>query len=310
MNLTELVIQHLPNKKKQSHSGGWYFCCPMCVSMGETRNDTKFRGGFTPQPDGGFWYNCHNCHFKTKWNFQGRVGKNLMKFLTKLGIDSKRIPLGLRLLRRDEKIENVVIEEEDSPEIILEFDVKRLPPKSRKFEDWLNDETIPQGFIDALEYLNSRGDAVFNGWTYFWTPSKNYSMDQRIIIPFYHHGKIVGYTARTLTDNSKLSRYWAETQTDYLFNQDKLESDKDIILLVEGVFDAISIKGVASMGNLLTDRQINLLNRSQKDIIVVPDRSKTGSGLVEQAIENNWKVSIPTWDMGKIDDVASATKKY
>ena len=309
MNLTELVIQHLPSNKKTSHSGGVYINCPLCTSMGESRNDTKFRGGFTPQTDGGFIYHCYNCHFATGWTFDGRVGKNLMKFLTKIGIDSKQVPLGLRLLRNNEKVENVFIKD-DSPEVVLEFEVCRLPPKCRKFSEWLEDDQAPSEFINALEYLVSRGTAVFDGWIYFWTSSKNYSMDQRIIIPFYHHGKIVGYTARTFTENIKLSRYYANTPTDYLFNQDKLEGDNKVIILVEGVFDAIAIKGVAAMGNLLTDKQINLLNKCQKEIIVAPDRAKTGRGLVEQAIKNNWKVSMPDWDLGKIDDVASATKKY
>ncbi len=309
MNLTELVIQHLPSNKKASHSGGVYINCPMCTSMGEARNDTKHRGGFTPQSDGGFLYHCHNCKFSTRWEINGRVGKNLMKFLTKVGIDSKQVPLGLRLLRKDEKAEVTVIKE-ITVEVVLEFEVTRLPRKVRKFSEWLEDDDVPQEFISALEYLVSRGTAVFDGWIYYWTYDKKRSMDQRIIIPFYHHGKIVGYTARTFTDNSKLSKYYAETQTDYLFNQDKLEGDNKVIILVEGVFDAIAIKGVASMGNLLTEKQINLLNRSQKEIIVVPDRAKTGSGLVEQAIKNNWKVSMPIWDIGDIDDVASATKKY
>ncbi len=309
MNLTELVTQHLPSNKKASHSGGVYICCPMCTSMGESRNDTKFRCGFTPQPDGGFLVHCHNCKFSTRWGMDGRVGKNLMKFLTKIGIDSRQVPLGLRLLRKDEKAEVTIIKE-IIHEVVLEFDVTRLPPKTKKFSDWLDDEQAPPEFVNALEYLVSRGTSVFDGWIYFWTPDIKRSMNQRVIIPFYHHGKIVGYTARTFTNNSKLSKYYAETQTDYLFNQDKLEGDANVILLVEGVFDAIAIKGVASMGNLLTDKQINLLNRSQKEIIVVPDRAKTGSGLVEQAIKNNWKVSIPTWDIGDIDDVASATKKY
>lgn len=309
MNLTELAIQHLPSNKKASHSGGFYINCQMCISMGEPRNDTKFRCGFTPQPDGGFWVHCHNCKFATKWEMNGRVSKNMMKFLTKLGIDSKQVPLGLRLLRNDEKAEVTVIKE-IAQEVALEFEVVRLPRGSKRFAEWMDNDNTPKEFIDALVYLDSRGAAVFEGWDYFWTPDLKRSMNQRIIIPFYHHGKIVGYTARTFTDNTKLSKYYADTQTDYMFNQDKLEGDLKIIFLVEGVFDAIAIKGVASMGNLLTEKQINLLNRSQKEIILIPDRAKTGSGLVNQALENDWKVSMPTWDLGQIDDVASATEKY
>lgn len=307
--ILDLVIQHLPSNKKTNPSGGWSICCPMCMSRGESRNDTKFRGGLTPQADGSFVYHCFNCKFATRHEKDGRVGKNLMKFLVALGIDSRQIPLGLRLLRKDEKMAAKIVPN-DRDDVALEFNVERLPYGSRKVTDWLNEDPIPELLLEALDYLASRGNPVFEGWTYFWTNSKNYSMDERVIIPFYHHGKIVGYTARTFTDNKKLSKYYAKTQADYMFNQDKLEGDSEIIFLMEGVFDAISIKGIASMGNMLTDKQINLLNKSNKEIIVVPDRSRTGSALVEQAIEQKWKVSIPQWDFGNIDDVANATKEY
>jgi len=52
-----------------------------------------------------------------------------------------------------------------------------------------------------------------------------------------------------------------------------------------------------------------LLNRLNKDIIVVPDRDKAGSKLVERAIELGFSVSMPDWAEG-INDIGDAVQRY
>ncbi len=308
MNLTDLAIQHLPVKRKGNPGGGFYINCPMCISMGESRNDTKFRGGFTPQPSGGFLYHCYNCHFATGWEMDGRVNKKLMQFLTRLGIDSKKVPIRLRLLQPNEKAFDVAIETEEY-DVAIEFKTVELPKGAYSFESWVEDDDPPGLFYDAFEYLANRGTPVFDGWKYFWTEDKHWAWNQRVIIPFYHNDEIVGYTGRRFTNTKRISKYLSQQPEHFLFNQDKLESDTENIILVEGVFDAISIKGVATLGNALTNKQINLLNISKKRIILVPDRNKAGKKLLEQAIDQEWEISIPDWDRGVID-CANATKRY
>jgi len=307
MDITQLIIRHLPTKKKSNAAGGYYINCPMCTSRGEARNDTRFRGGVTPRSDGGIIYHCHNCGFATRWDHQGRVSKNLMNFMVALGIDSKQIPIALRLLPSNQKLETTI--DINVPEVVMDFKEIKLPRQAHSFDYWAEDDEIPEMFLNAFEYLASRGEAVFNGWNYYWSNDTKFSMKQRIIIPFYHNGKVVGYTARRFTDNEKLSKYYGETPADYLFNQDILETEVDRILLVEGVLDAISIKGIACLGNSLTQKQINLLNTCRKNVILVPDRNKAGATLLEQALDNGWEVSIPDWD-GGITDCAEATKRY
>ena len=307
MDLTDLVVQHLPSKRKSSATGQ-YINCPMCTTMGESRNDTKFRGGFTKTPGGGFVYHCYNCHYATGWELNGRVSKNLMKFLTRLGIDSRKVPIGLRLLRQNEKVTSAKIDD-DKYNVEVEFETEELPKGSLSFEAWAEEDDPPVGFYEAFEYLASRGEPVFDGWKYFWTPSKQFSWNQRVLIPFYHHRKMVGYTGRLFTKNEKVPKYYSRQPEDYLFNQDKLESDIETIILVEGILDAISIKGIATLGNTLTPKQINLLNISKKRIILVPDRNKAGRTLLDQVIDQGWEVSIPDWDRG-VDDCAAATEKY
>lgn len=307
ISLTDLVRQHLPSDRK-SNTTGFYICCPMCIHIGESRHDTKYRGGFTVNSDLGFIYHCHNCKFSTRWDFSGRVGKNLMFFLTTIGISSKQIPIQLRLLRPNETLD-VKIKESKKPDVVMSFDEIRLPSGARSFDSWVEDDEPPMMFIDAFGYMASRGETVFNGSTYYWTPDSSYGMNERVIIPFYHHGKIVGYTCRCFTGNTKLRKYYSEQPTDYMYNQDLLEDDDDSILLVEGILDSIVIDGIGLLGNSLSEKQINLLKWSGKRIILVPDMDKAGEKLLNQAIDNDWEISFPRWDCG-ITDSAAATKKY
>ena len=307
--ITDLVIQHLPLKRKSTPTGGWYINCPMCTQMGQPRNDTKFRCGITPQAGGGLIVHCYNCGYATKWEVNGRVSYNLMRFLTSLGISTKEVPIGLRLLRNDETYKYEI--KKNVIDVVLDFDEKKLPSGAKTLEQWAESDEIPNLFLDAIKYLSDRGDAIFNGWTYYWTNKTilKLCLDQRIIIPFYHHGKIVGYTARCFTDNQSIPKYYGDTPANFLFNQEILENDYEHVFLVEGVFDAIAINGIATLGNKLSQKQINLLNSSKKEIILVPDRNKAGEELVEQAIENKWNISIPDWDRD-INDCAAASNKY
>ena len=73
--------------------------------------------------------------------------------------------------------------------------------------------------------------------------------------------------------------------------------------------DAIHIEGCALGGSEISDQQVMLLNKLQRDIIVVPDRDKAGSKLVERAIELGWSVSLPEWNQD-INDIGDAVSKY
>ena len=309
MDLTQLVLQYLPSDRKTTATG-FSINCPLCVHMGESRPDTKHRGGFRLNSDKGFTYHCFNCKYRTMWEFQGRVGKNLMFFLTTIGIPPKQVPFKLRLLQANERVE-AKIDVDKEPEVCLNFDDIKLPHGCRSFESWVEDDDLPSLFFSAFSYMANRGEAVFNGSTYYWTPDTNYGVNQRVIIPFYHHGKIVGYTGRVFTGNNKLRKYYSVQPRDFMFNQELLEGDTEIIFLVEGVPDAISINGVGVMGNHLSEKQVNLLRWSKKRIILVPDRDKAGEKLIDQVVRLGWEVSLITTEWGNgVSDCAEATKRF
>ena len=80
-------------------------------------------------------------------------------------------------------------------------------------------------------------------------------------------------------------------------------------VVVEGPFDAIAVEGVALLGSEIKDQQAMLINRLNKDVIVVPDRDEAGSKLVQESIDLGWGVSMPDWD-GDINDIGEAVNKH
>jgi DNA primase len=137
-------------------------------------------------------------------------------------------------------------------------------------------------------------------------------MNQRIIIPFFHNKKIVGYTGRFAGKPPKdVPRYLnSELPGNFLFNSNVMtKNNRKFIILVEGPFDAIAIDGVAALGSTLNKNQIAWLNAVDKEIIVLPDREAKNQDLIDCAIEQKWSVSFPSWEKN-IKDAADASKIY
>lgn len=309
--VSDLILHHLPIKQRKTRSG-ISFNCPMCVVVGEPRPDTRMRGGIKIEPDGSFLYNCFNCKFSTRHEAGGYLSKNCRLFLKTIGVPENQIPIELLFLQYGQKIGRT----EDNNEAIdiegtIDFEETSLPRGSRSFIDHAESGTEDADFFEVLSYVNDRGPMILNNWQYYWTPNNWKSLNKRFIIPFYYKKKIVGWTARYASNRvpPSLSKYYSETPTDYMFNMDLLNSEQESIILVEGVIDAIAIDGVAVLGNRLSDRQVSMLKRSGKKIIVVPDRNESGDKLVEQAIKCGFSVSVPERS-SQVDDIASAVKRF
>lgn len=132
----------------------------------------------------------------------------------------------------------------------------------------------------------------------------------RLIIPVYKQNKLIFYQGRDMT-GKKQKKYEspAVSRDKVLYNFDKLfaHDDKPIIV-VEGIFDALMVDGVAIFGNELSKAQIEWLNRSRKTKIYVPDQFGDGDKSASQAIDQGWSISTP--EIGNCKDLNEAVLKY
>ena len=81
--------------------------------------------------------------------------------------------------------------------------------------------------------------------------------------------------------------------------------DWQYVIVTEGIFDALSISGLAVMHNTVSDTQARLIRSLGKSVVVVPDQDQAGLELIDRAVELGWAVSIPDWPAG-IKDVNDA----
>jgi DNA primase len=124
-----------------------------------------------------------------------------------------------------------------------------------------------------------------------------------IVIPFTHNNQVVGHTTRFLDDRTP--KYIQDIQHGYVFGTDLQREKWQWAIVVEGVFDALAINGLAVLHAEVNDAQVKLIRSLSKNIIVVPDQDEAGMKLIDRAVELGWAVSIPTWPEG-VKDVNDA----
>jgi hypothetical protein len=297
--ISDTLLLHLPSKRKTTPSGWIGFNAPCC-------GDKRQRGGFIINAGEGVSYHCFNCGFKTSWQPGRTLSQKMRKFMRMLHIPDDTISkLSLEALRLHGEESN-----RQAVSIVPKFDERAMPMDAKSLEEWSTWielqgwENTDQQLINAFCYLrNIRGLDPY-AYPYYWTSKTGFK--NRIIIPFYKDGVIVGWTARATNDAKP--KFISEQQPGYVFNLDKQTHDKEFVIVVEGPFDAISIDGCALLGAEVKDSQAWLLKQLGKEIIFVPDRDHEGPRSVEQAIELGWSVSMPDWPEG-VKDVNDATVK-
>jgi hypothetical protein len=302
MNLIQTAVQTvLPPKRKATPSGWTSFNAPCCVHNGE-RADTRGRAGIMFKEDG-FQYHCFNCNFKAGWTPSKLLSKNTKNLFGWLGIPNseiQKLALYALQIKEDQPITKV--------EINLTLKEVELPEGTLSIIDWINTSYLPDIEEDIgkiIDYLLENRSMDLYWYNWMWSVSPGYK--DRVIIPFYQDGKIVGYTGRKITDGKP--KYLTHSQPGYVFNIDRQTTDRKYVIVVEGQFDAIAVDGCAISHNEPSDAQIMRLTALGREVIVVPDRDKPGAKMIETAIEQGWTVSMPDWGEG-IKDVADAVKKF
>ena len=294
--VVETVLTYLPSKRKTTPSGWISFNAPCCHHNGHTA-DNRGRGGVI-QSDNGISYHCFNCGFKCSWQPGRAFSHKMRKMLQWLGTPDDVI----NKVAFDVMRENEGVEVKERITELPTFNTVPLP------EDAVKISTITEFdkySVSILEYMAKRG-LNLDDTDYYWASNLGYR--DRLIIPFYYEKRIVGWTARSVLPDKK-PKYLTEVQPGFVYGLDEQGHNKVFTIVCEGQLDAIHIDGCALGGSEVSDQQAILLNRLQKQIIVVPDRDKAGSKLVEQAIDLGWSVAMPEWSQD-INDIGDAVSKY
>ena len=286
------VLSYLPAKRKQTPSGWISFNAPCC-------DDRRGRGGIKIN-DQGWSYHCFNCSTTASFVLGRSLSFKARRFLTLIHVPEQEIDLLNLESMRHRSIHGLL---DDRQRVIntlskIEFEeFDDFPPGS---------ELITPELPKYWRYLRERGvPEDFPAMTTIRTDGIHW-VREHVTIPFTYDGRVVGWSARML--DGRAPKYISHSQPGYVFGTDLQHPDWQHVIVMEGLFDALSIGGLAVMHADISDAQARLIRNLGREITVVPDQDAAGMALVDRALELGWAVSIPDWNGCK--DVNDAVIKH
>jgi len=283
------VLTYLPARRKPSASGWISFNAPCCEHNGESR-DRRNRGGIKTSP-AGWSYHCFNCGYTASFVLGRNLTFKARKLLGWMNVPQEEIErINLESLKH-KSIEGLLGERQEISIRLqgIEFEDRDLPADTQL----LNEQ--------AEEYLRKRCAPPDYPFLYKTMPRPG------IVIPFTHDNQVVGHTTRFLDDRTP--KYIQDIQHGYVFGTDLLHDNWTNVIVLEGVFDALSIGGLAVLHADVNDAQARLIRSLDRKVIVVPDQDEPGMRLVDRAVELGWSVSMPEWP-ADVKDVNDAVIRW
>lgn len=298
MNLIQATVKSfLPPNRKMTPTGWESFNAVCCHHRGENR-DTRKRGGVIFKGDG-FTVHCFNCNFKAGWTPGHTLSANTRKFLSWIGIPDAEVS---KLVLEAIKAKNDLKPVENLIDLTLK--PKLLPENCKTFDEWVHEGCEEEDFLNVIAYVLDRKMSL-DWYPWMWSSENGYR--DRVIVPYYYEGQIVGWTGRKIVDGKP--KYLTSSQPSYVFNLDRQNYDRKYVIVLEGNFDAIALDAVAVASNELNDAQIARINALGREVIVVPDNDIPGTKLITTALDQGWSVSLPEWG-NDIKDAGEAVEKY
>jgi hypothetical protein len=310
--ISDYVKTLLPAKRKSTPSGWTSFNAPCCTHNGQSA-DTRGRGGLTANADGSVSFHCFNCSFKTSYQPGRHLTYKFRRWLSWMGAEDNDVK---RLVIEAIRVKDLIAPEElKEPEEKIEFKVRELPKDAVSFQQLLTHHllddfrNVPPLLNSAVDYVKAR--KIDTGkYDFYWTDATEHSLHQRVIIPCVWQGRIIGYTSRAFTDGVK-PKYYSHYEPNFVFNTNNQLPDWKFVIVCEGPFDAMSVDGVAVLGNEVSEQQADIIDALGREVIVVADADKSGSKLVDAAIKYGWSVSFPVWqEDSDCKDISEAVVKY
>lgn len=299
-SIQDAVRSVIPPRHKNAAKGWISFNAPCCTHNGETQ-DKRGRGGMVLGTDGSVVYHCFNCGFKTGWKPGLHFGLKMRKLMSWMGMEQAQVQrLALEALR---DVDQTVVEQERVKEEI-KFEPRDLPAETTRLFD-----AVRSGNEDAVavgNYLQGRG-LELDEFDWLWSSDEGYN--RRVIVPYTWQGQVVGYTARSIDQQSGRGKYIQHVGSDFVFGMDQQRRDSKFALVMEGTFDAIPLNGLAVLTNEVSERKAEIIDSLGREIIAVPDQDRSGGMLIDAAVEYGWSVAFPGWEPD-VKDCSDACKRY
>jgi len=278
-------------------ASGWYTVkCKVC-------NDYKPRGGFLFE-NNAVMYHCFNCgHTAGHTPAAQKFSKGMYQVLTAFGVDisTARKTLFASFGQHPEE----ETDEEREHRLMLQPPAPIDLPEEFEFLNKSNPD-----HAQAIAYVESRL-ADYSKYGLMISTKQTGLWHNRVIIPMYDRSnKVIFYQGRSYTGNG--SRWESPKNTpklNVIFGYHNLDDhNRDYVVVCEGLFDAMSIDGIAIIGSEFSPFHHRILAQSHKKKIIVPQRDARGYAMALEALDHEYHLSFP--DIGQAKDINDAVVQY
>jgi hypothetical protein len=312
-NIEDLVREYVTFNHGLNSKGWNRTFCEVCGDGSRTKGP---RGGWLFSGEMCF-YHCFNCGIDGNFDSDREhpFSKEMVKIFDGFNIPSKEyfaIAYSKKVLEENGKKEKkperkkTVVESFDIPDFFVNLeDVSKENIYAKLAYEELKRRNIdPQSYPFYMSSGKSkagpRDEAIAKAFM------------GRLIIPFFDaDANLIYYQGLDLSKQSKKKYLNADVpRTNVISGMERLTMNTQSPLYVtEGFFDAYHLKGVSIQENSLTQGQIDLLKRSPRRKVFVPDKKSDSSKVVDQFIKLGWEVTVP--DIGSsCKDIDDAVRKY
>jgi DNA primase len=250
-------------------------------------------------------WTCYGCHSDKKNKAQGNYGSDAIAFIEWMN---------------EGKVSWIDAVKQLANRVGLPIP-NDINSKAYKTNYNLTQKYIKDMTCDAYEYLYDRGldDDTIEKWSICY--DKN---EDRIVLPLFDaYNNIIGFNKRLVNKQTKgLNRKYIHSadseifkKSQYFYGMQFLDRSKDYIILTEGAFDVIlpqmygTSNVICALGTTLSEYQINVLAKLNKQVIVVYDNDDKGLKTMKKVMplleENNISAKLLILPEGK--DLAEIT---
>jgi hypothetical protein len=304
-NIEEVVREYIPFKYGASSKGWNTVYCEVC---GDGRRTQGPRGGWLFANDMAF-YNCFNCGVEGNFDPHREFpfSKQMYNIFQSFGVPTKYCYALITSHGKGTK--RKVVHKK------IEFDTVSFPSHFYPLAEAEEDNLIAQ---KARDHIINERRLDPDSFPFYLSTGISLSdnpedinlakiFTNRLIIPAYVNERLIGYEGMALGSQGKK---YISIGTNLIHGHENIfgKPDNVPLFVTEGYWDSSYLNGVAVCTNKLSSRHIELLNRTNRPKIIVPDRGNTHNALADKALELDWGVSCPK--ISPFKDVSKAVKNY
>jgi hypothetical protein len=205
------ILSIIPGKKKRTASGWVSFNAPCCIHNNETP-DNRSRGGILVESNK-WTYHCFNCSYSCHFELGRSISNRARNLLQWCGVDEQQIQRwNLESLQNKDLLDFTKKFKKEKP---VEFQIKKLPDSEPLDETNIEHKKY-------IDYLITR-KIDYKKFQFFVAPYDEGRNANRIIIPYYYNGEIVGHTSRFL--DNRTPKFINDQQPGYVIEHIQSSND-------------------------------------------------------------------------------------